>query len=55
MLGKGKGSPTNTVNPTEEYLVYSISPGIDFRRQNLTSKDDPRTERIKIFLMNVNH
>ena len=29
------------------YKVYSFSAGIDFRRQILTSKVDPRTERVK--------
>ena len=33
--------------------VNPYSTGIDFRRQNLTSKVDPRTERVKIFLMAV--
>ena len=27
---------------------YSYSAGIDFRRQNLTSKVYPRTERVKL-------
>ena len=28
-------------------MFYSFSAGIDFRRQNLTSKVDPRAERVK--------
>ena len=35
------------------HLPNPYSAGIDFSRQNLTSKVDPRTERIKIFLMTV--
>ena len=31
-------------------MFYSFSAGIDFRRQNLTSKVDPLTERV-----NTNH
>ena len=30
-----------------EMLINPFSAGINFRRQNLTSKVDPRTERIK--------
>ena len=33
---------------------YPISAGTVFIRQNLTSKDDPHAERIKIFVMAVN-
>ena len=30
---------------------YSYSAGIDFRRQNLTTKVDPRAERVKLISM----
>ena len=35
------------------YHLISYSAGIDFRRQNLTSKDNPRIERVKTFQMSV--
>ena len=37
-------------------MLVGINPssvGIDFSRQNLTSKVDPRTVRLKIFIMTV--
>ena len=34
-------------------LIINHSAGIDFRRQIMTSKVDPRTVRVKIFLMAV--
>ena len=32
-------------------MFYSFSAGIDFRRQDLTTKVDPRTERVNIKMM----
>ena len=34
-------------------MVYSYSAEIDFSRQNVTSKVDPRAVRVKIFVMAV--
>ena len=34
-------------------ILNPFSAGIDFRRQNLKSKVDPRTERIRIFIIAV--
>ena len=34
-------------------IVNSFSGGIDFRRQILTFKVDPRTEKVTIFIMAV--
>ena len=37
----------------QRVIVNPYSAGIDFSRQNLTTKVDPRTVRIKIFIMAV--
>ena len=41
----------NTVHCPETSGFNPFSAGIDFRRQHMTSKVDPRTVRNKIFIM----
>ena len=49
------GKEINRLTAAIEVVItlYPYIAGIDFRRQNLTSKVDPRDVRLKIFIMAI--